>query len=74
MDGEEERVCSGCNEKETRVIPAIIHGDKNSETEKAASVKTGDDTHMSLWLLLLIVSGASIVMVLPFPKKKRRIG
>lgn len=54
--------------------PKLENADKNSETEKAASVKTGDETHMSLWLLLLIVSGASIVMVLPFPKKKRRIG
>lgn len=46
--------------------------ENNPDTSAIASPKTGDDSRMSLWITLLSVSGAGVVGVCMFNRKRKR--
>lgn len=49
--GQEERTCTVCRYKETKEIPALgVVADK-----KTATIQTGDESHVSMWMMISVV-------------------
>lgn len=66
--GEKERVCSVCDYTETAEIPML----EKNEPPKTDVPQTGDNSHMALWLALILVSGGALIGITVYGKKRKR--
>ena len=68
-DGYVKYVCAVCGEVKTEVLPKLSSG----EEETSGIPQTGDNTDLTLWLGLLLVSLAGAAGTVVYSKKKNRI-
>ena len=62
-------MCAVCGEVKTEVLPKLSSG----EEETSGIPQTGDNTDLTLWLGLLLVSLAGAAGTVVYSKKKNRI-
>ena len=63
-------VC-GCGAVQQYTIIYDGGEDSNPITGATTSPQTGDNSHMALWIALLLVSGAGVIGTTVYGKKKR---
>ena len=72
-DGRKERICTVCGHKETAVIKAAGKTEEpRKESDKTASVKTGDKTDPAVYIFFVILTGGMIVILSAGNRKNRR--
>lgn len=72
-DGRKERSCTVCGHKETAVIKAAGKTEEpRKESDKTASVKTGDKTDPAVYIFFVILTGGMIAILSAGNRKNRR--
>ena len=72
-NGRKERICTVCGHKQTAVIKASGKSETlKKETEKTASVKTGDRANPAVYILFIVLTGGVIAIMAAGNKKKKR--
>ena len=72
-NGRIERSCTVCGHKETAVIKAAGKTEEpRKESDKTASVKTGDKTDPAVYIFFVILTGGMIAILSAGNRKNRR--